>query len=878
MGILKLIITGQKRRRREMWYVSLATFIAVLFMSSITLFQTVMDRYLMETNYQNYGDWVMSAVKDYEDSSVLFSELYHPYFAASGVCVTGAELLNEQNEPGNACLGTVDDAVRQFGNISLYEGRFPKNEQEIAMDLSSLSALGYSYETGQTIRVAVRQEDEITEQEFLLTGLLKSFAANWKHSFRYPLPNCIVTAEGMERVCAPRYATYFYQLNRSYEDLDMEEFTSAFFFSGHIREYNSYVYENRIWGSKEMFRSVKLLLTLIGALAVGYLMLSYVSQRRKWYYKLRCAGADKGQLRLIILTEAVCGTFLYALLGMAVPYAIGAAVCGGLSIGLKLPYFFTFHPTDFFGQMGTAFGIILFVVLCAWFGCRDKNLSRNSNTVTKQQLRRLRRDAKKERNVGRIFLRRQRKLHPFQHTAFVLFSFGVCLLLTLCVNRLYQSVQEYRLAKENMHDFTARKQNNLEMITPFYNQDGFGGGGGPMYDMYYGISDAGEAEIKSLIGIQDINRKTMDQTHILQWQDKKDSPIERRIWQDYQNGSLHHSDTVFSYYESCDNILSELDRDFELDGLNREAFRNGEEIVLLLSPFTPYTEMQNGTNGQIQETTIHAGDTVEIVSAETQLYVPQEIKDHDSLPGCVSVKVGAIIKDPPIKWKSQTGYFAIYAILASKKLAEQVAKADGQTLFYNNFEIDLNSNSSFESTQKRLAAIFKEQEFEYGSDSEAITLLRNTYIRNLCIYGVLLCTILFIFLLLQVHFHQLQDQYRAGEYRLLKGLGMEGTFWGRISLKESFLETVWMIFSVPCSYAVMAAEFYADLKNQKETIGLYIWSDTLNDYTNDLMVLTREQMQVYANLLVTAGFVLGLIVALMGVRYLVIRRAVSAKD
>ena len=71
MGIFfKLVMTGQKRRKREMWYVSLAAFIAILFMSSVSLFQIIMDRYLMETNYQNYGDWVISAVKENGDSTV----------------------------------------------------------------------------------------------------------------------------------------------------------------------------------------------------------------------------------------------------------------------------------------------------------------------------------------------------------------------------------------------------------------------------------------------------------------------------------------------------------------------------------------------------------------------------------------------------------------------------------------------------------------------------------------------------------------------------------------------------------------------------------------------------------------------------------------
>ena len=573
MGMfIKLILTGQKRRRREMWYVSLAAFIAVSFMSSVTLFQNIMDRYLMETNYRNYGDWVISAVKDYEDSSILFSEIDHPYFSSRGICVSGPPLIDQNLEPSGMCIGTADEPAKQLGNITLYEGRFPETETEIAMDLSSLSALGYDYEPGQTIRIAVLSDGEVSEADYLLTGTIKSFAANWKHKFRYPLPNGIVTKEGLARVAAPCYATYFYRLDRSYEDIDMQEFTQAFLTDGHAREYNSYVYENRVWGSKEMFDSIRLLLTCIGALAMGYLMLSYVSQRRKWYYRLRSAGADKTQIRWMIFIEAAYGAVPYALLGMTVPYAIGAAVCAGVSAGRLVPYFFTFRAADFFGQAGTAIGMILFSVLCAWTFAGDKNLSRNSSGITKRQRARLRRDAKKERNTGRIFLRRQRMLHPLQHASFTLFSFGICLFLVLCFQKMYEAGRTYAETTETVRDFSAQKKNKFGMITPASDGLGSGGGAALYYDMYFGIPQPTEDEIRSLIGIQKAGFITKDQSHILTWQGKHDSPIEQYIKNEYeQNNRINHPDTQFFYFESDKEILNELRRDFPLQTLDEEA-------------------------------------------------------------------------------------------------------------------------------------------------------------------------------------------------------------------------------------------------------------------------------------------------------------------
>lgn len=863
---LKLTVTGLKRRKREMRYVSIVAFIAVFFMSSVTLFQTILDRYLMETNYQNYGDWVLSAVKDYNDSKYLFSEINHPYFASYGVCLTGANLLNENNEPAGVCIGSMDESLEKLGNISLYEGRFPKSEQEIAMDLTSLSRLGLSYECGQTVRIVLQREDGAFEKEFLLTGTLKSFAANWKRHSSYPLPNCIVTEESLKQICSPSHATYFYQLNRTYEDLDMEEFSSAFFLPNHVRTYNSYVYENRVWGSREMFRAVKFLLTVIGALSVGYLMTSYVSWRRKWYYRLRCMGADKWKLRVMIFAEAAYGTFPYALLGITLPYASGAAVCALLSKALRIPWFFQFQPEDFFVQLFAAFGIILFVVFCAWLKSGDKSLTKNSRELTKSQITRLKRAAKKERNTAAIFLKRLGKLQPLQRTVFFFFSFLVCLILCMCLNKTTQAFREFALAKETYHDFYARKDATLSMVTPMLDTDGTYGGPDTSLVMYEGISSGAEKEIESLIGIAKTDWKTLDKTHMLHWEAKKDSPIELAMKEAYENHICHYASTQFNYYKDDTGLLKRLKEDFDLKTLDEEAFLNGEEIVLMLSDYEQF--FLDKESKKVAETTLKPGDMAEIVSAESQIYVPVSMEEYPNLSGRVPVKIGAILYNPSYKWRDEGGFLSSYCIFASEKLAKRVAAADSMPFFHNEVTIDLNRSASFEATEKRLSSIFQENGFLYQSSSEELLEARNTFLRSLCIYGVLLCTILFIFLLLQVHFHQMQNGYRKKEYVILKRLGMEWSFWGRMTIKESLLQSLLLLFSIPFSYALMAGSFYLDLKKQQNTWGLNQWSDSLMDFSTDPIRLTADQMRAYTRPWHLICFMLLLIAALTLIAYL----------
>lgn len=47
-----------------MRFVSAAVFIAVLFLSGISVFQNVMNRYVTEKNYLNYGEWILSVTEE----------------------------------------------------------------------------------------------------------------------------------------------------------------------------------------------------------------------------------------------------------------------------------------------------------------------------------------------------------------------------------------------------------------------------------------------------------------------------------------------------------------------------------------------------------------------------------------------------------------------------------------------------------------------------------------------------------------------------------------------------------------------------------------------------------------------------------------------
>lgn len=113
----QMMMKSIRRRKRELRYVSAVTFIAVLFLTSVSVFQNTMDQYVTVTNYENYGEWILSSVEDPGSREVTFRDLEHPYFSKTGICRTGPGILDADGEDSNLSIGTLDEALMDIGEI-----------------------------------------------------------------------------------------------------------------------------------------------------------------------------------------------------------------------------------------------------------------------------------------------------------------------------------------------------------------------------------------------------------------------------------------------------------------------------------------------------------------------------------------------------------------------------------------------------------------------------------------------------------------------------------------------------------------------------------------------------------------------------------------
>ena len=207
-----------------------------------------------------------------------------------------------------------------------------------------------------------------------------------------------------------------------------------------------------------------------------------------------------------------------------------------------------------------------------------------------------------------------------------------------------------------------------------------------------------------------------------------------------------------------------------------------------------------------------------------------------------------------------------YVILGSQKLAARVAKADGKIQKDNRILINFNSSQSFESTQKRLASIFQEQYMPYSSGFEGRQQELHQFVLQLCIYGSLFFIILFLFLLLQIHFGHLLLQYRSKKYRLLRQLGMEQAKLRILCIKESLGNAMWMFLCIPCCYVLLFTKEHLNLK--------YLAQDTQTGQTVPLnrILESCESAARGIHLPITVLFTSLLIVALGCITYLSVKK------
>lgn len=246
---------------------------------------------------------------------------------------------------GNAAIGTLDAGMLDVGCISLDDGRWPKNETEIAIEGPVLSAMGLDETLGQEITLAVKvpfgERTVTVERTYTLSGVIHRYSTLWilsQNPTNQLLVSMAITDDAADSLLAqaqeaaggatPTNVTEYFVSVEGEEN----QFYSSFWIAAHLQEtrgpegervpsvngaaYPTYVAEQTY---NDFYIRIIAVVALVAALCV-YIM--QLPNEIHSFAILRSIGITRGQMAQLVLYE----TFL--LLVPAIVLGIPLAALG----------------------------------------------------------------------------------------------------------------------------------------------------------------------------------------------------------------------------------------------------------------------------------------------------------------------------------------------------------------------------------------------------------------------------------------------------------------------------------------------------------------------------------------------------------------------
>ena len=479
-GLFRL---GLKRRKKEVRRMRLMMCIAVFFLAFTFLFQDNMNGYQMAVNYRAFGRWIVCS-----ESSKFASE---PYLQEGGTISRGSkvycfwpheteftmdglknldiwnigeggsdtppETLNtsrsDTSRDSGSFIGTLTHEVAERNEISLIDGRFPENDDEIAMELSVLDALGQGYELGSEIGFYISRFDdsdllqqliweyidslggdsedldnddfyfedngieydydvrtipgrnELYTVKYKLVGTIERYSTRWNTEMSGGLsgnlPGAILTKSEFDRLEMSKRSYRFFDLKHEYETADvwrvagelMDGIEGAEEYQNVSFALNRNAYENVLWGNAAMYRSITLLLIVISTCIFAYLMANYLGKRRKFFLRMREIGASTEDVWKLSVYECVGSVLPAAALTFVGTYLLSVIAVLAASKVKGVGFFYVFS----FKTMLTIIAAIALTIgvsmLAALFIFGGRSVSAKNKNLGRPAVRRLKKRA-----------------------------------------------------------------------------------------------------------------------------------------------------------------------------------------------------------------------------------------------------------------------------------------------------------------------------------------------------------------------------------------------------------------------------------------------------------------------------------------------------
>lgn len=813
-----IALKGLKGKKRSSTYLFLVCFLSVAFAVVNVSITGSLNKTREELRYDTYGEWD-AAIYSPEPLSVSKDE----HIQGWGTAQVYGKLL-DGGETVLTGIGTLDESLLAIGHLAVQSGKFPTEDNEIAIEADILSGLGYDYELGQTLTLRIlNREEEVVDRKYTLCGVLREYTDLWSTGTeKVTLAGACVTADAAKEigeVCSYQYFLsaegeegypLYKELKGSYAHV--VENTAA---NGQIAE-EEYHY----------FNLVLILFTTLVAVIVIYSI--QIKEQTRSIRLFRIIGVTKKQLSQIIFYETMV---------ILLPAAAGGVAVGSLATWGLLRVLMEQSTGGFY----IAIPVVLIAgILMLWFGAVFGTrflifyyALRGRLSAQERFLLRADRRQRKQKQLGLLILSSASVLA-------VLFCYGESL-APVYIDDTWSKMSSYGITKGEQNDY---------------------------------ISDKYIENVKCFPGIEEVVAwRNLAVT--LEFPDMEKNPFRALLAQNFygprpwegaedsygENMSAAGSEGLWCYVygvaeDNWDQFFQYVD-----DEIDREKFRNGE-VVLLYIPYNQETGVDLA--GRLyQDFGVEPGDVITAVNyglgelsedGTGQVWTEDGAKPYEPYEKLTAVSraeaevAGIITADlfqDPYLMIPATNY---YSIIASDAFAKRLTETDkdgihlidgswsNQEYGYSRASVYTGMDAEYLSTDYLMAKSAADNHLNFDNSRERNTALRQEAIQSLLHIWICGIGIFLILMLIQLNIETLRGLTQKRSFALLQVIGMSRR---RLRVQLAAKGLLMSVYS--CLLGHLGYALYFVIKH----IGTYHRYVEEFEYTDSFIQLLKLQLNEY---------------------------------
>lgn len=682
MNNYSLACLGIRRRKKDSFTMILVSVCAMILILIVLIFQDSMRKTELEQRKNLYGAWCASA--SMATDSMLNDLKGHKIVKNVASIETYGYIL--QNNKAKGWIGSVDTNTVDIGRLTLLDGKLPEHAEDIAIEMSALSNMGYSYDLGQKINFTIVYHDSLDNREkttvksFRLCGVLQDYSNYWKTD-AYALPSAIGVPSSFEDL--PSQKKLLIDVEEKYFPAlqDLKKITNRTFLV------NDYTYYNLPGGTKkeiDLLSSPNLFIAIISALTIFFLcqIFSYSLQRRNQGFRLMYVlGADRKKIRKLIIWES------FHIWALSIPFGCisGLGITVLIMELLNHTEIMAISPDFVISHIALGILIISFSMwggMCIPFLHNFKPKKHNSLPQSKPSVRTF--------SKSEIF-RRERVLDK-KNSIFSFVTSTLCMGIILLF--IFLSLTRFRTYEQWNHEWK-----------PDYI---YGSTLAAKSNPIYHFPEDMPSQISLVYGIDHVCSLRASGYLPLSWDKKSSSDYAKQIIrQYYPDRVLTAADKSLDYLTKSNDIFTYVFginpeeafynyfiNEIEEGKINENRFTTGAEIILILPDYEELsgaaaTQSQNSLS-KLKESTLSPQDTLRIKGEN----------------GWIEVKIGGIIRELNDKYESTIGYLTEfpYGIIGSNNFYNKLIKQNKANTYEALFAYT-SKDANYELTDRQMSSI-----------------------------------------------------------------------------------------------------------------------------------------------------------------------------